>query len=301
MATAQSAAETATVDSVSQARGSWLRLVLRRLLANPSAITGFFFIALLVALALLAPLIARYPPNAIDILHLNQPPSGAHWFGTDNLGRDVWSRCLYGGRVSLPAGLGVVAIGLGIGTPLGILAGFSEGFFGNLIMRAMDILLSFPGIVLALGIVAILGPGLVSVVVAVGITNVPYFARIARGSTLSARETDYVMAARALGGGRVHLMSRHILVNVVDPLIVLGTLSLGGAILATAALSYLGLGTQLPTSDWGTMLTSGFTHMYEAWSEVTFPGLAIVVAVLGINLSGDGLADALNPHIHGDS
>jgi peptide/nickel transport system permease protein len=255
-------------------------------------------VAFLVVLTILAPLIARYGPNAIDITHLNQEPSAAHWFGTDNLGRDMWSRSLYGGRVSLPAGLAVVGIGLGLGTPFGVFAGYTESALGNLIMRAMDILLSFPGIVLALGIVAILGAGLPSVVVAVGIANIPYFARVARGSTLAAREADYVLAGRALGAGNTHLMLRHIVVNVIDPLIVLGTLSLGGAILATAALSYLGLGTQLPTSDWGTMLTAGFDHMYEAWSEVTFPGLAIVIAVLGINLFGDGLADALNPRIH---
>jgi ABC-type dipeptide/oligopeptide/nickel transport system permease subunit len=158
-------------------------------------------------------------------------------------------------------------------------------------------LLAFPGILLAIGIVAILGPSLKSAVIAVGIASIPGFARIARGSTLQTKENDYVKASQALGARHRHILSRHVLPNVVDPLIVLATLNLGYAILATAALSFLGLGTQLPTSDWGTMLSEGYEHMFQSWSEVTFPGLAIVICVLGINLLGDGLGDALNPRL----
>jgi peptide/nickel transport system permease protein len=284
---------------VTQRPTSWLRQILRRLVSNPSAIVGLALLLLMVMTAIFAPLIARYGPNVIDINRLNQEPSGSHWFGTDYVGRDLWSRCLYGGRVSLPAGFGVVAIGLAIGAPLGLIAGYLGRIVDDLIMRVMDILLSFPAILLAIGVVAILGPSLRSAVVAVGVALIPSFARVARGATLSVGEQDYVLAARALGTRHHKIVFRHILLNMVDPLVVLATLNLGGAILATAALSYLGLGTQLPTSDWGSLLSTGFEHMYQAWNEVVFPGLAIAISVLGINLLGDGLADALNPRIHG--
>ena len=207
----------------------------------------------------------------------------------------MWSRVVYGGRISLPAGLGVVAIGFGAGVPLGLIAGFVGGLVDDIIMRVVDILLAFPGILLAIGVVAILGPGLTSAVIAVGIAIIPGFARLARGSTLRAREQDYVEAARSQGARTTHILLRHILPNIVDPLIVLATLSLGSAILATAALSFLGLGTQLPTSDWGTLLSQGYEHMFQSWSEVTFPGIAIIVSVLGINLLGDALSDAIDP------
>ncbi|MBV9282924.1 MAG: ABC transporter permease [Chloroflexi bacterium] len=271
--------------------------LLRRVLANPSAVIGLALLLLMVGLAVFAPLIAHYGPNTIDVSSFNQEPSGAHWFGTDYLGRDVWSRCLYGGRISLPAGLQVVALGFALGTPLGLVAGYVGGFVDDLIMRLMDVLFSFPGFLLAIGVVAILGPGLESAVIAVGIAIAPSFARVARGSTLSARENDYVLAARLLGTPHRRIIFRHILGNVIGPLIVVATLSLGGAILVTAGLSYLGLGTQLPTSDWGTMLSGGYSHMFEAWSEVAFPGLAIVISVLGVNLLGDGLSDAFNPRL----
>jgi len=276
---------------------TWSSLVIRRLLANPGAVIGMVLLGLLVVAAVFAPLLSRYGPDSIDIMALNQTPTATHWLGTDYLGRDMWSRVLYGGRISLPAGFGVVAIALGIGAPMGLVAGYVGGAIDDVLMRLVDVLLAFPGILLAIGIVAILGPSLRSAVVAVGIATIPGFARIARGSTLRAREQEYVEAARALGRGDAHIIFRHILPNIVDPLIVLATLSLGSAILATAALSFLGLGTQLPTSDWGTLLSQGYEHMFESWSEVTFPGLAIVIAVLGINLIGDGLSDALNPRL----
>lgn len=254
----------------------------------------------IIAVSLLAPLIVRGNPDAIDVFALNQDPSSHHWFGTDYLGRDVLTRVIYGGRSSLAAGLGVILIAFGIGTPLGLVAGYVGGIIDDFFMRLIDLLLCFPFIILTIGIVAILGASLQSAVIAVGIATIPGFARIARGSTLAARERDFVLSARALGSNHLHILFRHVLPNVVDPLIVLATINLGFAILATAALSFLGLGTQLPSSDWGTMLSLGYEHMFQSWSEVTFPGLAIAVAVLGINLLGDGLGDALNPRLKAD-
>jgi len=271
------------------------RQVMRRLLTDPSAIVGGALVGLMVLAALLAPLIARYPPNTFDFAALNQGPSPAHWFGADYLGRDMWARVVYGGRISLPAGLGVVSIALGAGAPLGVIAGYTGRLVDDVIMRLMDCLLAFPGILLAIGIVGILGPSLTSSVVAVGVALIPGFARVARGSTLQARELDYVEASRAQGAGAAHILIRHILPSIVDPLIVLATLNLGSAILATAALSFLGLGTQLPTSDWGTLLSTGYEHMFQAWGEVTFPGIAIIISALGLNLLGDALGNALDP------
>lgn len=270
----------------------------RRLLANPSAVVGLALVALIILLALLAPFIARYDPETYhDFLAANQLPSGRHWFGTDYLGRDLWSRVLYGSRVSLPVGLNVVAIEFGIGVPLGLIAGYGGNFLDELLMRLVDVKLALPGLLLPLGVIAILGPSLTSTVVALGIAGIPVYARLARGATLKVREQDYVAAARSTGCGHSQILFRHVLPNILDPLIVQGTLSLGGAILAASALSYLGVGTQPPTADWGSLLNSGYEHMFQAWSEIVFPGLAVCLAVLGINLLGDGLADALNPRL----
>jgi peptide/nickel transport system permease protein len=279
----------------------WSRLILRRLVRNPSAMVGLALFVFMTLTVLAAPLIAHYDPDAIpttfNLAELNNLPSGTHPFGTDYLGRDLLSRVLYGGRASLPAGLGVVLIAFGIGVPLGTVSGYIGGFTDDLIMRAVDVLLAFPGIILAVGIVTILGPSLLSTVVAIGIASIPYYARVARGSTLQARENDYVSASQAQGAGNLRIVFRHIIPNIVDPLIVLATLSLGGAILATAALSFVGLGAQPPASDWGTLLNTGYDHMFQSWAEVVFPGIAIVVSVIGINVLGDGLADSLNARI----
>jgi peptide/nickel transport system permease protein len=287
---------TAPLEStISERRITFSGQILRRLRSDSSAIAGVFLLGLTIVLAIVAPLITHRGPDTINLEVLNQNPSSSFWFGTDYLGRDMWSRVVYGGRISLPAGLGVVGIAFGAGVPLGLMAGFVGGLVDDVLMRFVDILLAFPGILLAIGVVAILGPGLTSAVIAVGIAVIPGFARLARGSTLRTREQDYVQAARAQGATNTHILVRHILPNIVDPLIVLATLSLGSAILATAALSFLGLGTQLPTSDWGTLLSQGYEHMFQSWSEVTFPGIAIIVSVLGINLLGDALSDAIDP------
>jgi ABC-type dipeptide/oligopeptide/nickel transport system permease subunit len=282
-------------STIGERRVTFTGQIVRRLRSDSSAIAGTFFLGLTITLAIIAPLITHRGPDTINLDVLNQNPSWSYWFGTDYLGRDMWSRVVYGGRISLPAGLSVVAIAFGTGVPLGLIAGFVGGLVDDIIMRIVDILLAFPGILLAIGVVAILGPGLTSAVIAVGIATIPGFARLARGSTLRAREQDYVEAARSQGARNSHILLRHILPNIVDPLIVLATLSLGSAILATAALSFLGLGTQLPTSDWGTLLSQGYEHMFQSWSEVTFPGIAIIVSVLGINLLGDALSDAIDP------
>lgn len=287
--------EPLVVDALPARRDTFARQIMQRVRSDPSAIAGVALIGLMVFLAVIAPLIARYPPNGFDLSALNQGLSAAHWFGTDYLGRDMWSRVVYGGRTSLPAGLGVIAIALGVGAPLGLIAGYTGRLVDDVIMRLMDCLLAFPGILLAIGIVAILGPSLTSSVIAVGVALIPGFARLARGSTLQARALDYVEASRAQGAGSLHILFRHILPNIVDPLIVLATLNLGSAILATAALSFLGLGTQLPTSDWGTLLSNGYEHMFQSWSEVTFPGIAIIISVLGVNLLGDALSNAIDP------
>lgn len=287
-----SAAAEQTENQRTVSRG---RQVILSVVRNPSSLLGLAFLLLIVILTVVAPLISRYDPNTMDVSLLNQKPTLAHWFGTDYLGRDMWARVLYGGRTSLPAALGVVAIALGIGVPFGLVSGYMGGIVDDIIMRLVDILLSFPGILLAIGIVAILGPGMPSAVIAIGVASIPYFARMSRGSTLSVKERSYIEAARVAGTRGYRIALRHVLPNIIDPIIILATLNLGYSILATAALSYLGIGAQPPTSDWGSLLSQGYQHMFQAWSEVIFPGLAIVVTVLGINLFGDGLADALNP------
>jgi peptide/nickel transport system permease protein len=243
----------------------------------------------------LAPLIGRYDPNLPDINVLNQAPSGTHWLGTDDLGRDLWARLLWGGRVSLPAGVEIVGISFIVGVPLGMLAGFGGRLPEELIMRFVDLLLAVPGLLLAIAIVAVLGTGMKSVVIGLGIAGIPGYARVARAATLQLKTMDYVEAARAAGAGGIRILLRHVLPNILDPLVILATLNLSGAILAAAALSFLGIGTQLPDADWGTLLSAGYEHMFLSATELIFPAIVIVVSVLGINLIGDALGDALNP------
>jgi peptide/nickel transport system permease protein len=240
---------------------------------------------------------ARYNPDAVDVSMLNQNPTPAHWLGTDYLGRDTWARLLYGARVSLPAGFGAVLLACCLGIPMGVTAGYGRKLVDDLLMRLVDMLLAFPGILLAIAIVTLLGPGLRSATIAVGVAGIPSYARVARGLTLRAREETYVLASRAAGGGALHILLHHVLPAIVAPLLALATLDLSGAILAVSALSFLGLGTQLPTADWGTMLAQGYEHMFQSWAQVTFPGVAIAVTALAINLLGDGLSDALNPRL----
>ncbi len=275
-----------------------VRRAAARFFRDPLAVTGLAIMALIILITLIAPRLYSWDEiinvsNATKLL----PPSAAHPFGTDNLGRDQLGRVLWGGRESLRAGYLVVLIGLGGGTILGLISGFAGGWVDNLIQRFVDVLLAIPGILLALSVVGALGPGLVQVMLAVGLANIPDYTRLIRGSVLEAKENEYVRAARVLGASNGRIMFRHILPNVIGPILVYATLGLGIAIMITAGLSYLGLGAQPPSPEWGAMLNLGREFMRHAWWMPVFPGLAIVIAVLSINLVGDGLQDAINPKL----
>lgn len=276
------------------AGGPWSR-ALRNLRANRSALTGGVVLALTAMSAILAPVMAPYDPLKIASAKALQPPSAPQLFGSDYLGRDVFSRVLYGGRLSLRVGVISVGIALTCGLALGLLAGFGGGWRDTLIMRAMDVLLAFPGILLALGVIAVLGPGLSNVMVAVGISHVPQYTRVVRSSVLSTTNDPYVDAARAIGCGDRRLILVHLLPNALTPVIAVATLGVATAVLVAAGLSFLGLGVQPPTPEWGAMVSSGREYLRSGWWISTFPGLMIVVTVLSINLLGDGLREALDP------
>jgi peptide/nickel transport system permease protein len=282
-------------------RDAWSRL--RR---NPGALVGFGLVLLFVVCAAFAPLIAPHDPNAQDLLTIAlhggccPGPSHHHLLGLDNLGRDELSRIIYGARYSLVIGIVAVSSGLSIGLVLGSIAGYVGGFVDSLIMRAMDVMLAIPGLLLAIGIVALLGPGLWQIMIAVGVVNIPIFARLLRGSVLAQRETDFVLAARSVGVRRTWILFSHILPNAISPVIVQGTLAMATAIIDVAGLGFLGLGPQDPnTPEWGTMLTQVDRYLQSAPFLAVFPGIAIVISVLGFNLIGDGLREALDPKLRG--
>jgi len=282
--------------------GLW-REAWERLRRNPGAIVGFALVVLFVVIALLAPVIAPYGPReqglAEGALRV-APPSSEHWFGLDQLGRDQFSRVVYGARYSLLIGVVSVAVGLSIGLVLGAIAGYLGGVVDSVIMRLMDVMLSIPGLLLAIGIVAMLGPGLTQIMIAVGATQVPIFARLLRGSILAQKENDFVLAARAVGVPRRTILASHILPNSISPVIVQGTLALATAIIDVAGLGFLGLGPQDPsTPEWGTMLTDTTRFLQTAPYLAIIPGVAIVLSVLGFNLIGDGLREALDPKLRG--
>jgi len=276
----------------------------RRLRHNPGALVGFGLVALFVFVAALAPVIAPFDPREQDLPALQgrccPGPSGDHLFGLDALGRDEFSRIVYGARYSLVIGVVSVAVGLSFGLFLGAIAGYFGRFADTLIMRLMDIWLSIPGLLLAIGIVAMLGPGLLQIMIAVGATQVPIFARLLRGSILAQRENDFVLAARAIGVPRRSILAAHILPNAISPVIVQGTLAMATAIIDVAGLGFLGLGPQDPaTPEWGTMLTETTRYLQTAPHLAIIPGIAIVISVLGFNLIGDGLREALDPKLRG--
>ena len=269
----------------------------RLLLRNRGAVAGLVLLVLLALVAVFAPLLPLQDPIQIDPIHALYSPGTPFLFGSDQYGRDVLSRVVYGGRVSLVVGPIAVGIGIVPGVVTGLLAGYYAGWVDVILMRLIDIMLAFPGILLALGIVAVLGPSLTSLMIAVGISSIPTYARLTRGSVLSARQNLYVDAARVVGARDGEILIRHILPNVVAPVIVVATLGVGAAILVAATLSFLGLGSQPPTAEWGRMLSEGRQYLREQWWIATFPGLAIMLTVLALNMLGDGLRDALDPRL----
>jgi dipeptide transport system permease protein len=268
---------------------------------NKGAVGGLVVIAIVVLAAIFAPLVAPYAPARQFRDHLLTPPfwmdGGSLKFvlGTDAVGRDILSRIIYGARFSLIIGLIVVTLSLSVGVALGLVAGFFRGWLETIIMRLMDIILALPSLLLAIVIVAILGPGLANAMIAVAIVYLPHYTRLTRGSVMAERSKDYVISSRVAGAGSLRLMFATILPNCMAPLIVQGTLGFSNAILDAAALGFLGLGAQPPTPEWGTMLADAREFVLRAWWVVTFPGLAILITVLAFNLMGDGLRDALDP------
>jgi peptide/nickel transport system permease protein len=267
------------------------------LVRHRGALIGLVILATLATMAVGAPWLSGRDPIRTAAREALQPPGARFVLGSDQFGRDVASRVLHGARVSLLVGVISVSIAVGLGAPLGLVSGYYGGRLDALIMRVMDVMLAFPGILLALAIVSVLSPGLGNVMIAVGLSAVPGYARLVRATVLSAREHLYVEAARALGGRDGGILVRDILPNVVAPLIVTATLGLGGAILSAAALSFLGLGSQPPQPEWGRMLSEGRDYLREAWWISTFPGLGILLTVLAMNLVGDGLRDVLDPRL----
>jgi peptide/nickel transport system permease protein len=270
---------------------------LRRLMRQRGAVLGLAILAALALMALAAPWLSPRDPIKTAPREALQAPGPRFLLGSDQFGRDVASRALHGARLSLTVGLISVSIALALGTPVGLLSGYYGGRVDGFVMRVVDVLLAFPGILLALAIVSVLSPGLNNVMIAVGLSAVPNYARLVRASVLSAREQLYVEAARALGSRDLSIVVRYILPNVVAPLIVTGTLGLGTAILSAAALSFLGLGSQPPQPEWGRMLSEGRDYLREAWWISTVPGLGIMLTVLAMNLLGDGLRDVLDPRL----
>lgn len=268
-------------------------------MANRAAAVGASALILFVLAAAAAPLLTPYDPTAQTLSDALLSPSAEHLLGTDHLGRDVLTRLLYGARYSLFLGFGAVGIALLVGVPVGALSGYYGGWVDLITQRVVDVILSFPGFLLALSLVAVLGVGLMNVILSVGISSIPAFVRLVRASTLSLREQLFVEAARSIGCRDERIISRHILPNTVAPIIVQATLGLGSAILVAAGLGFLGLGVQEPTPEWGTMLGEGRQYIFAATHVVTFPGLAIFVTVLAFNLVGDGLRDAIDPRLRG--
>jgi peptide/nickel transport system permease protein len=271
------------------------RSVWYRILRTRNGVIGLVIMVIVLLVALFGPLIAPYDPIAQNLPDQLQPPSVSHWFGTDEFGRDILSRMLYGTRIALEVGLIADGISLVVGVSLGLIAGYVGGRTDSLIMRVMDVLLAFPYLLLAMMIVAILGPSLQNAMIAIGIVYVPQYTRLIRGSVLSLRSAEFVYAARIIGASQWRLLTKHILLNCYSPILVQATLSIGSAIVETAGLGFLGLGAQPPLPDWGAMLSTGRNFILQAPWISTFPGLAILVTVIGFNLFGDGLRDALDP------
>jgi peptide/nickel transport system permease protein len=296
--------ESAEISLEGEGQGGLWSDAFRRLRRNPSAIVGFILVSLFVFVAIFAPFLAPHNPRAQDLSLISNGccpgPSAHHLLGVDDLGRDELSRILYGARLSLLIGIVSVTVGLSIGITLGAISGFLGGWVDGTLMRLVDIMLAIPGFLMAIGIVALLGPGLLQVMIAIGIVNIPIFTRLLRGSVLAQRDNDFVLAARAVGVRRRKILISHVLPNSISVVIVAGTLALATAIIDAAGLSFLGLGPQDPsTPEWGNMLTDTVRYLQTAPFLAIFPGAAIVISVLGFNLIGDGLREALDPKLRG--
>jgi len=283
---------TAGSASHTRSRPAW-----RRFMGNRNGVIGGVVVLVLVLSALFGPALAPYDPLRVNPVNAMQPPSWSHPAGTDRLGRDIFSRIIHGSRISLQMGFIAVGIALVAGGALGLVAGYRGGRIDDVVSFLVNTLLALPGILLALVIIAAIGPGLENVMLAVGISAVPTFARVVRASTLATKERAFVEASRALGCSDLVIVFRHVLPNILPPIIVLATLGVATAILAGASVSYLGLGAQPPTPEWGAMVNEGRTHIRSGWWLATMPGLAIMVTVLGLNLFGDGLRDVLDPRL----
>lgn len=268
---------------------------LREIRRNPLTLFGLGVLLTLVLVALFAPLIAPYDPIAINLGNRLQPPSWRHWMGTDEVGRDILSRVVHGARISLQTGLIVVGIAGVVGGFLGATRGYVRGRLDEIVMRALDVVMAFPSLILALAIAAMLGPSLVNAVIALAVVQIPRYTRLARSEALQLREQQFVLAARGLGGSHLRIVLRHIIPNSLSSLIVLATLGLGQVILYAASLSFIGLGVQPPTPEWGAMVSIGRKYVQEQWWYSTFPGLVIFVVVVAFNVFGDGLRDILDP------
>ncbi len=277
-------------------RTRWQMLV-PRVRRHRGALVGLGIVAVLALVAAFQNAVAPVSPIKIDITAALRAPNGAHWMGTDQYGRDIYSRVIHGAGISLSIGMISVGIAASAGTAVGLVAGYYGGIVDGILMRIIDVMLAFPGVLLALGIVGVLGPSLRNLMIAVGIAAIPFYSRLVRSSVLVAKEQLYVEAARVVGVPIPVILVRHILPNVVAPIIVAGTLGMGGAILSAAALSFIGLGSQPPTPEWGRMLSEGRDYLRDAWWIATFPGLAIMLTVLGVNMLGDGLRDVLDPRL----
>jgi peptide/nickel transport system permease protein len=284
-----------SLESLESKREGTLRLLWRSLGRNPATLMGSIVVLVMLSIALSAPLLAPYSFKEMHVQDRLKSPDPQYLLGTDEFGRDLLSRIVYGSRVSMAASILAVAIAMLVGTILGCLAGYEGGWFDEITMRIMDMIMAFPYIVLAITLVTILGPGFRNVILIIGILRIPHFARVSRSAVLTLKNEEFVLAAQALGQTKYRVLFRHILPNCLTPLVVVASLAAGTAITAESALSFLGLGIQPPMSSWGTMLADGQKYLFNAPWMATFPGIAITLTVLAYNLVGDGLRDILDP------
>ncbi|MED4753428.1 nickel transporter permease [Brevibacillus choshinensis] len=287
-------ADNLSIETTYTARSPW-RMIVNRFKKNKRAMAGLWMVLVFLVVAIFAPWIAPHDPFEQNMQVMLESPSIHYFFGTDEFGRDIFSRVIYGAQISLMIGIVGVLISIVFGVALGTISGYFGGFVDSLVMRIMDIFMAFPSFLLALAIVSVLGPGMINVMIAIGIFSVPTFARISRSSVISIKNKEYIEAARAMGGTHLFIIWKHILPNSIAPIIVLSTMRIATAILTAAGLSFLGMGAQPPTPEWGAMLSTGREYLRTAPHVSTIPGLAIMFMVLAFNMLGDGLRDALDP------